>query len=377
LVEPADDARSGGLADLVTTGYPGVRLSDMTLAPATRAQLEQVLHEQRQRDLLGSRGFAPLHRLLLTGPDGTGKSMTASALATELSLPMVTIRIDALIGKYTGEPTPKLRVIFDAMARARSVCLFDDLDAIGARQMAGLQFDIVEGRRVLNTFLSFLDDIQSESLIVAVADHPSLLDDALLRRFDAIIAYCLPDPAQALDLLRRRLGAMNTSVVSWNEVGDHVKGLSQARLVRAAESAAKRAILDGSDSLSTSALIASLRELGKIHHMTGFGFSALEGVCVHADAPRPDIRQSYADEIYATPSGASDAAGNASTNGWTFWLADTPDGLFTRAARYTAKARTHLSDSRCFWDCRHSSYSCFILLASQVGSPLPNGIRSS
>jgi SpoVK/Ycf46/Vps4 family AAA+-type ATPase len=269
LVEPAYDARSGGLADLVTTGYPEVRLSDMTLALATRAQLEQVLHEQRQRDLLGSRGFAPLHRLLLTGPDGTGKSMTAAALATELSLPMVTIRIDALIG--TGEPTAKLRVIFDAMARARSVCLFDDLDAIGAQQMAGFQFDIVDGRRILNTFLSFLDDIQSESLIVAVADHPSLLDDALLRRFDAVIAYYLPDSTQALDLLHRRLGAMDTSAVSWSEVRNHVKGLSQARLVRAAESAAKRAILDGSDSLSTSALITSLGEHHRIHHVIGFG----------------------------------------------------------------------------------------------------------
>ena len=77
--------RRGDFADLVTTEYPDVRLSDLTLAPATRAQLERVLHEQRQRELLASRGFAPLRRLLFTGPPGTGKSMTASALAAELS----------------------------------------------------------------------------------------------------------------------------------------------------------------------------------------------------------------------------------------------------------------------------------------------------
>jgi AAA+ superfamily predicted ATPase len=150
------------------------------------------------------------------------------------------------------------------------VYLFDDLDAIGARQMAGFEFDIVDARRILNMYLSFLDDTQPESLIVAVTDHRSLLDDALLRRFDAVIAYYLPDPAQALDVLRRRLGAVNTSAVSWTEVGDHVKGLSQAGLVRAAESAAKRAILDGSDSLSTAALITSLGELRRVHHVTGF-----------------------------------------------------------------------------------------------------------
>ena len=175
------------LADLVTTEYPDVRLSDMTLAPATREQLERVVHEQRQPS--ESRGFAPLHRLLLTGPAGTGKSMTASALATELSLPLVTIRIDALVSKYTGETTAKLRVIFDAMARPRTVYLFDDFfdefGAIGAWQMVGS--DIVDARRILTMFLSFLDNTQPESLIVAVTDHQSLFDDALLRRFDTVI----------------------------------------------------------------------------------------------------------------------------------------------------------------------------------------------
>jgi hypothetical protein len=66
---------------------------------------------------------------------------------------------------------------------------------------------------------------------------------------------------------------MNTSAVSWNEVGDHVKGLSQAGLVRAAESAAKQTILSDSDSLSTAALVTSLDALRKIHHVMGFGTS--------------------------------------------------------------------------------------------------------
>jgi SpoVK/Ycf46/Vps4 family AAA+-type ATPase len=267
LVEPAD-----GLADLVTTEYAKVRLSDVTLASPTQEQLEQVLHEQRQRDLLESHGFAPLRRLLLTGPLGTGKSMTASALATELSLPLVTVRIDALISKYTGETAAKLRVVFDAMAHPRTVYLFDDLDVIAERQT--FWTDIVDGRRILDMFLSFLDGTQPESLVVAVVDHPTLLDDALLSRFDAVIAYYLPDSAQALDLLRKRLGAMDTSAVSWDEIANHVKGLSQARLVRAAESAAKRAILSGCDSVSTSALVTSLRELRRIHHATGFSIGA-------------------------------------------------------------------------------------------------------
>ena len=62
--------------------------------------------------------------------------------------------------------------------------------------------------------------------------------------------------------------------VSWDEIADHVKSLSQAGLVRAAESAAKRAILSDLDSLSTAALITSLDEHCRIHRMTGFGIGA-------------------------------------------------------------------------------------------------------
>ena len=254
----------GELADLVTAEYPDVRLSDMTLSSATLAQLEQVLHEQRQRDLLESHGFAPIHRLLLTGPPGTGKSMTASALATELSLPLFTIRLDALISKYMGETSAKLRVIFDATVRTRAVYLFDEFDAIGAQRTAGN--DVGEARRILNTFLLFLDDTHPGSLVVAATNHPVLLDTALFRRFDSVIAYALPDPAQALGVLHRRLGVVDTSAVSWDEIGEHVASLSQAELVRAAEAAAKRAILDGTTSVSTAALVMSLDERRSAHN---------------------------------------------------------------------------------------------------------------
>jgi SpoVK/Ycf46/Vps4 family AAA+-type ATPase len=273
LVEPGDNARRGDLADLVKTEYPEVRLSGMTLGLATRAQLERVLHEQRQRDLLAAHGFAPLHRLLLTGPPGTGKSMSASALATELSLPLVTIRLDALTSKYTGEMAVKLRVVYDAIGRRQTVCLFDGLDALDARPESW--HEIGEARRILDMFLTFLDETQRESLIAAVAERASLLDDALVRRFDAAIPYALPEPAQAVALLGRHLAAMNTSAVSWGELADHVRGLSQAGLIRAAESAAKQSILSGQEALSTAALVTSLAGLRRAHQVTGFGLSRL------------------------------------------------------------------------------------------------------
>lgn len=137
--------------------------------------------------------------------------------------------------------------------------------------MAGCEQDVVEARRALSMFLSFLGDIRPDSLIVMVTGHPPLLDDALLGRFDLVIRYALPDPAQGVDVLRRRLATVSTSAVCWGEVSDHVKGLSQAGLVRAAESAAKRALLSNDGPLSTAALVASLDEQRRTHPVTGFG----------------------------------------------------------------------------------------------------------
>ena len=122
----------GELSNLLTAGYPDARLDDMTLDDNLRASLDRVLHEQRQRARVERFGFTPVHRILLSGPPGTGKSMTAAALAGELKLPLFTIRLDGLISRFLGETATKLRPVFDAVAQTRTVHLFDEFDALGA-----------------------------------------------------------------------------------------------------------------------------------------------------------------------------------------------------------------------------------------------------
>jgi SpoVK/Ycf46/Vps4 family AAA+-type ATPase len=253
LVQP-----KGELAGILDARYPDLRLADMILPDALHGRLERVLSEQRHQQNLRDHGLHPRRKLLLVGPPGSGKTMTAAALAGELHLPLFTIVLDGLITKFMGETAAKLRLVFDAMQATRGVYFFDEFDAIGARR--GERQDVGEIRRVLNSFLQFLEHDESHGLIVAATNHPELLDKALFRRFDDVIEYSVPDVVLAETLLRARLDRFDTRGLPWREVADRTVGLSQAEIVRAADDAAKSTLLRKGKRITSATLIEAITE---------------------------------------------------------------------------------------------------------------------
>ena len=230
----------------------------MILPDAIRSRLARVLSEQRRQENLRDHGLRPRRKLLLIGPPGSGKTMTAAVLAGELHLPLFTIVLDGLITKFMGETAAKLRLVFDAMQATRGVYFFDEFDAIGTRR--GERQDVGEIRRVLNSFLQFLEQDESHGLIVAATNHPELLDKALFRQFDDVIEYSVPDLALAEELLRARLDRFDTRELSWSEAAEQAAGLSQSEIVRAADDAAKSILLRGGNRITSESLIAALTE---------------------------------------------------------------------------------------------------------------------
>jgi SpoVK/Ycf46/Vps4 family AAA+-type ATPase len=248
----------GELSHLLAARYSDVRLNAMVLPDALKNRLDRVITEQRQQEALRGRGLGPRRKLLLVGPPGSGKTMSAAALAGELKLPLFTVLYDGLIGKLMGETATRLRLVFDAIGLQRGVYFFDEFDAIGA-QRAG-QNDVGEIRRVLNSFLQFLENDDGPSLIVAATNHPELLDRALFRRFDDVIAYDLPTPEIARGIVQNRLSTFNLKTVGWDSVLEATAGLSQAEIARAADEAAKGAVLSGSNEIGTNMLTIALEE---------------------------------------------------------------------------------------------------------------------
>ena len=160
----------GELSAILTASFPKLRLPDMTLYSGVSLRLLRIIEELRQITKLRSHGLSPRRKFLLLGPPGTGKTMTASALAGELGLPLLVARMDGIITKYMGETSAKLRMIFEGLKHSRGVYLFDEFDSIGTTRASGN--DVGEMRRILNSFLQFMDEDNSESLPFLVIEQP-------------------------------------------------------------------------------------------------------------------------------------------------------------------------------------------------------------
>lgn len=253
----------GELAGLLTVGYPRTRMADMALPEALSVRLERILTEQRERGRLREHGFSPIRKVLLVGPPGTGKTMTAAALAGELGLPLFSIQLDGLITKYMGETAAKLRLVFDAIQSTRGVYLFDEFDALGGERSS--KNDVGEIRRVLNSFLQFLEQDASDSIVLGATNHVGLLDRALFRRFDAVLEYSLPTEEIATRVMRGRLAPLDASNIEWLAVAKAAEGLSHAEIAMACEQAAKNAILDHTTAVRSAALVDALVERRSSH----------------------------------------------------------------------------------------------------------------
>lgn len=238
------------LQGLILEVHPKDKLADLIVSKTTRNRINRIINEFIQRDKLFRNNLENRRKILFSGPPGTGKTMSASIISNELHLPIYVILMDKIVTKYMGETSAKLRQIFDLIEEQPAVYLFDEFDAIGSQR--NKDNDVGEMRRVLNSFLQFIERDHSESLIIAATNNLELLDQALFRRFDDVIHYSLPSDEEKLQLLKCRF----TSFVSEPELSNIVPllgSLSHAEINQACLDAIKESILN--DVLLNSKLI--------------------------------------------------------------------------------------------------------------------------
>ncbi|MDD7148983.1 MAG: ATP-binding protein [Lachnospiraceae bacterium] len=219
-----------------------VDMLDIVLSESLENKITRIINEFRKKEVLRKNGLKNRSKILLTGEPGTGKTMTASVIANEVNLPLYVIQIDKLVTKYMGETSAKLRQVFDHIEDFPGVYLFDEFDAIGSDR--SMDNDVGEMRRILNSFLQYLENEDSFSLIIAATNNPSILDKALFRRFDDVLEYSLPDENQIIRIMKNKLEGYSEEDIYEKEVIEAALGLSHSDICKACEEALKDSIMD-------------------------------------------------------------------------------------------------------------------------------------
>lgn len=217
-------------------------LRDLVVTESISEKIKRIIKEYEKKELLRKNGLKNRSKFLITGEPGTGKTMTASVIANELGLTLYIIQLDKLITKYMGETSVKLRQVFDFINEVNAVYLFDEFDAIGSDR--SLDNDVGEMRRILNSFLQYLENDDSHSIIIAATNNPNILDNALFRRFDDVLEYKLPNIEQITNLYKIKLKGIAPNNIFTEEIFNATIGLNHSDIVKVCEDSIKNSILE-------------------------------------------------------------------------------------------------------------------------------------
>jgi len=236
----------------------------MILTDAVEQRFRRVEQEYAARDRLAHFGLLHRQKILLYGAPGCGKTMGAERIAWNTGLPLVKVRFDAMVSSYLGETATNLREVFETASQTPCVLFLDECDAI-AKSREDAQ-EVGEIKRVVNTFLQLLDEYASSNgLLIAATNLTRSLDDAVWRRFDDAIEVPKPTAKEIEAILRQTLSTVELGTIDWQAIVQKLIDSSAAQVVRVAQDAAKRAILDREELVIQEHLEISIRDIVVSH----------------------------------------------------------------------------------------------------------------
>lgn len=194
--------------------FPAQRVStkldwqDLVLPKATRSQIAELQAWQKHRGtLLKDWGMAarlrPGYRALFHGPPGTGKTLTATLLGKSLSRDVYRVDLSSVVSKYIGETEKNLARLFAQAERLDAILFFDEADALFGKRTAVKDSHDRYANQEVSYLLQRVEEY--DGLVILATNFRANLDDAFLRRFNAIIAFPMPDEAERKAIWARSL----------------------------------------------------------------------------------------------------------------------------------------------------------------------------
>ena len=237
LGEYFDEEEDAEMLDLVTVKAPEeieMTLRDLVLTTDQEGEIRKLMKAIEHREYLANIGLREIGKLLFVGPLGTGKTTAARALAHELGLPFVEVKLSMVTSQYLGETAKNVEKTFEVATRLAPCILFiDEFDSVAKTRKSDEHAAL---KRAVNTLLKSIDEVslvRDEVLLISATNHPDQLDAAAWRRFDEIVNFPKPDHQMRSDILRVITRQMEIAKFDPDEVADRTEGLtgSDLRLV--------------------------------------------------------------------------------------------------------------------------------------------------
>ena len=206
----ARSQNAAGLERLAFRVEPRVSWEDLVLPEVPMAQLRELTARIRHRDrvldewgvaIRSSRGRGI--SALFAGESGTGKTMSAEVVASDLGLDLYIIDLSTVVDKYVGETEKNLERIFQEADRVNGVLLFDEADAIFGKRSetkdAQDRFANIEIAYLLQRMERF------DGLAILTTNLRANVDEAFVRRLDVIIDFPMPEIPDRLDIWKKNI----------------------------------------------------------------------------------------------------------------------------------------------------------------------------
>ncbi|WP_373189997.1 ATP-binding protein [Halolamina sp.] len=249
LEEYFDDEDDAEMLDLVHILAPEeieMTLNDLVLTEDQKDEVDKIVTAIENRDYLASIGLREIGKILFVGPPGTGKTTVSRALAHELGLPFVEVKLSMVTSQYLGETAKNVEKTFEVAKRLSPCILFiDEFDSVAKTRKSDEHAAL---KRAVNTLLKSIDDIslvRDEVLTVAATNHPDQLDAAAWRRFDEVVNFPKPDRQMRSDILRIVTREMDIADFDPDGVAEKTEGLTGSDLRMVLREAVLQALTEG------------------------------------------------------------------------------------------------------------------------------------
>lgn len=223
---------------------------EMVLFSEVERKIVRIEKEYLARERLAHHGLKPRKKILFYGSSGCGKSMAAERIAWDLGLPFYKVRFDSIISSYLGESASNLQKLFESINDYPCVLLLDEFDIIGKQRNIASN-DVGEIHRIVNILLGLLEEYDGQGILIATTNLEGSLDKALFRRFDDFIELPKPTEKEILALLKISFSALKFNhEIDLKSYAKKMVGMSYAIVVKIANDAAKKAVINSKDEIS-------------------------------------------------------------------------------------------------------------------------------